>query len=345
MTVAAGWHPIVLQLDAALDIDACSRSVRPLYRACMPAISVEDLSVHYRRDRDAVKAVDGVTFDVEPGEVLVLLGPNGAGKTSTVETLEGYRNATSGRVRVLDLDPIEDHGPLMMHVGIMLQQGGIHPGMRVIEALRLYAAFYPDPIEPGFLLQRMGLGDRARSTWRQLSGGEQQRLSLALALIGKPRVVFLDEPTSGLDVSGRQIVRDVIRTLRDDGVAVLLTTHELGEAQRLADRVVIIDHGRMVAAGTLAELMHTGEDHGIHFGAPAKLDVGALTERMGAPVIEVSPGEYRLDSPPTPVVIADLTAWLSEQNLPLADLRAGRHSLEDVFLRLTGRQEQGESHA
>ncbi len=189
----------------------------------MPAISVEDLSVHYRRDRDTVKAVDGVTFGVEPGEVLVLLGPNGAGKTSTVETLEGYRNATSGRVRVLGLDPIADHQPLMMHVGIMLQQGGIHPGMRVIEALRLYAAFYPDPSEPGVLLQRMGLRDRARSTWRQLSGGEQQRLSRALALIGKPKVVFLDEPTSGLDVSGRQIVRDVIRTLRDDGVAVLLT--------------------------------------------------------------------------------------------------------------------------
>ncbi len=286
-----------------------------------------------------------MSFGIEPGEVLVLLGPNGAGKTSTVETLEGYRKVTAGRVRVLGLDPLADHGALMEHVGIMLQQGGIHPGMRVIEALRLYAAFYPDPIEPEVLLERTGLQDRARSTWRQLSGGEQQRLSLALALIGKPKVVFLDEPTSGLDVSGRQVVRDVIRALRDEGVAVLLTTHELAEAQRLADRVVIINHGRMVAAGTLAELMDAGEDHGIHFGAPAKLDVSALSTRMGAPVIEVSPGEYRLESPPTPVVIANLTAWLSEQNLPLADLRAGRHSLEDVFLRLTGRQEQGESHS
>ncbi|MGK2957842.1 MAG: ABC transporter ATP-binding protein [Acidimicrobiales bacterium] len=302
----------------------------------MAAITVEELTVHYHRDHESVRAVDGVSFQVEPGEVLVLLGPNGAGKTSTVETLEGYRKVTSGQVRVLGLDPIADHHALMSHVGVMLQQGGVHPGMRVLEALRLYASFYPDSIEPLVLLENMGLNNLARSTWRQLSGGEQQRLSLALALIGRPKVAFLDEPTSGLDVSGRHIVRQVIRTLRDQGVAVLLTTHELDEAQRLADRVVIIDHGRVVATGSPTELMNANEGSGIRFGAPPNLDVAALTQALSASVTEVSPGEYHIDCPPSPQTIADLTAWLAEQNLPLADLRAGRHSLEDVFLRLTG---------
>lgn len=308
----------------------------------MPAIAVEDLSVHHRRGGEMVRAVQGVSFDVEPGEVLVLLGPNGAGKTSTVETLEGYRRPTAGRVRVLGLDPIADHGSLMSHVGVMLQQGGIHPGMRVLEAFRLYAAFYPEPIDPAVLLERTGLAHRARSTWRQLSGGEQQRLSLGLALVGRPTVVFLDEPTSGLDVSGRRIVRDVIRELRESGVAVLLTTHELPEAERLADRVVIIDHGRVVAAGTLSDLTRPDEDHGVAFGAPPNLDVVALAARVGARVIEVDPGEYRLDSTPTPVLLAELTAWLAERNLSLTDLRTGRASLEDVFLRLTDREDRAD---
>ncbi len=313
-----------------------------IVHACMPAIAVEDLSVHHhtRRGGEILRAVDGVSFDVEPGEVLVLLGPNGAGKTSTVETLEGYRKPTAGRVRVLGLDPIADHGSLMAHVGVMLQQGGIHPGMRVVEAFRLYAAFYPDPIDPVVLLERTGLAHRARSTWRQLSGGEQQRLSLGLALVGRPTVVFLDEPTSGLDVSGRQVVREVVANLRDSGVAVLLTTHELPEAERLADRVVLIDHGRVVAAGTLSELTRSVEGRGVAFGAPPNLDVVALSARVGVQVIQVGPGEYRLDGDPTPVLLAELTAWLAEHNLALTELRSGRASLEDVFLRLTERSEQ-----
>lgn len=299
------------------------------------AVSVTDLAVHYRRDSETIRAVDGVSFDVHPGEVLVLLGPNGAGKTSTIETLEGYRKPTSGRVRVNGLDPIADHHRLMSQVGIMLQVGGVHPSMRVIEALRLYASFYDHPIQPELLVERLGLGSLTKSTWRQLSGGEQQRLSLALALIGRPEVVFLDEPTSGVDVSGRQLVRETITSLRDDGVAVLLTTHELAEAERLADRVVIIDCGRVAATGTLDELMNTGGAHGIYFSAPGALDVGSLSNHLGISVVELRPGEYFIDHPSTPEMVASLTSWLADNGLALGDLRAARHSLEDVFLRIT----------
>lgn len=280
-----------------------------------------------------VVAVDGVSLSVDPGEVVVLLGPNGAGKTSTVETLEGYRRPAAGRVAVLGLDPVSDRRALAPRIGVMLQEGGVYPGIRVAEAVRLFAAYFPEPLDPGDLIDRLGLAHRARSTWRQLSGGEQQRLSLALALVGRPRVVFLDEPTAGVDVSGRRVIRDVIRELRSDGVAVLVTTHELDEAERIADRVVIIDRGRVVASGTVSDLRADGRS--IHFGAPPGLPTGELAAALGVAVEETEPGEYVVACDPTPEVVARLTAWLAERSLPLADLRAGRHRLEDVFIRLT----------
>lgn len=280
-------------------------------------------------------AVDGVSFTVERGEVVALLGPNGAGKTSAVETLEGYRRPTAGTVRVLGLDPVADARALLPRIGVMLQRGGVYPGIRPTEALELFARYYADPADPRALLDEVGLRSVASSTWRQLSGGEQQRLSLALALVGRPEVAFLDEPTAGVDPGGRQIVRRLIRDLADRGVAVLLTTHELDDVERLADRVVIIDHGSVVAAGTPSELMTSGGGDEIRFGAPARLDTAALAGALDATVTEASPGEYVVVAPATPATIATLTAWLAEHNLPLADLRAGRHTLEDVFLRLT----------
>ncbi len=295
------------------------------------AVEVEGLVVRY----GSTSAVDGISFEVRAGEVVALLGPNGAGKTSTVETLEGYRRPSAGTVRVLGLDPLADAPALLPRIGVMLQAGGVYPGIRPAEALRLFAAFYADPADPDELLDRVGLRSVAGSTWRQLSGGEQQRLSLALALVGRPEVAFLDEPTAGVDPGGRQVVRRLIAELRDAGVAVLLTTHELEEAERLADRVVIIDHGRVVAAGTPAELMSSGGGEEIRFGATPRLDTGALAAALGVTVTEASPGEYVVVAPGTPATVAALTAWLAEQNLPLADLRAGRHTLEDVFLRLT----------
>ena len=276
-------------------------------------------------------AVDGVSLTADAGEVVVLLGPNGAGKTTTVETVEGFRRPASGSVRVLGGEP----AAAVARMGVMLQGGGVYAGLRVGEAVRLFASYYDRPADPAALLQRLGLTPLERSTWRTLSGGEQQRLSLALALVGRPAVALLDEPTAGVDPAGRQVVRAVIRELRDEGVAVLLTTHELEEAERLADRVVIVDHGRVVAEGTPAELMRAGGGGEIRFGAPAGLDVAALTVAVGAAVAEATPGEYVVATAPTPAAVAAVTAWLAQHDLPLADLRAGRSSLEDVFLRLT----------
>jgi ABC-2 type transport system ATP-binding protein len=295
------------------------------------AIEVKDLVVRY----GSLVAVDRLSFTAQAGEVLALLGPNGAGKTSTMETLEGYRRAASGLVRVLGLDPQADHAALTRQLGVMLQRGGVYPGMGPAEALSLFAAYYDEPDDPAALLARVGLGSVARTPWRRLSGGEQQRLSLALALVGRPRVAFLDEPTAGVDPQGRLTIRRIITELRDAGVCVLLTTHELEEAERLADRVVIIDHGRVVAEGSPASLMTEGAGQEIRFGAPRGLDCAALARAVGGPVREHSPGEYIVDVPATPGTVARLTAWLADQDLPLADLRAGRHTLEDVFLRLT----------
>ncbi len=270
------------------------------------------------------------------GEVTAVLGPNGAGKTTTIETLEGYHAPTSGSVRVLGLDPVADHVRLRSRIGVMLQSGGVYPGMTPADVARLFAAYYPEPLPPHELLDRVGLTAVARTPWRRLSGGERQRLSLALALVGRPDVAFLDEPTAGVDPAGRILIREVIRELRDRGVAVLVTTHELDEAARLADRVVIVDHGKVVASGTPAELTSSGGGSDIRFGAPAGIDVGELADRIGAPVVEEQPGEYRVDGASTPERIAALTGWLAEHHLPLGDLRAGRQTLEDVFLRLTG---------
>ena len=297
-----------------------------------PAVSVAGLVVRY----GAVTAVDGVSFTAEAGQVLALLGPNGAGKTTTVETLEGYRRPHAGTVSVLGLNPVADHAALTPRIGVMLQQGGIYPGIRPREALSLFASFYAHPEDPGELVQRMGLASVADSTWRRLSGGEQQRLSLALAVVGRPEVAFLDEPTAGVDPGGRQVVRQVIHDLAAAGAAVVLTTHELDEAARLADQVVIVDRGRVVAAGAPAELTAAGPGDEIRFGAPPGIDLGALGAALGARVTEEATGEYRVASAPTPAAVAALTAWLAEHDLPLADLRAGRQTLEDVFLRLTG---------
>lgn len=296
-----------------------------------PAVEVRDLVVRY----GDVVAVDGVSLTAERGQIVALLGPNGAGKTSTVEVLEGYRRPAAGTVRVLGLDPRADHDRLVPHLGVMLQSGGVYTGIRPGEALALFAAYYDDPRDPEELLDLVGLRDRARATWRSLSGGEQQRLSLALALVGRPTVTFLDEPTAGIDPAGRRLIRQVVADLRTEGVCVVLTTHDLDEAERLADRVVIIDHGRVLADGSPAELMAGGAADEVLFGAPTGLDVGALGARLGAPVSEVAPGEYRAAVPATPANVAAVTAWLAEHDLPLADLRAGRRRLEDVFLRLT----------
>ncbi len=296
----------------------------------MPAVEVEHLVVRY----GSLVAVDGVSFDADAGEVVALLGPNGAGKTSTVETLEGYRRPDAGAVRVLGLDPWTDHRKLTARVGVVLQRGGIYPIMSAERAVRLFASYYEDPRDPDELLDLVGLRSVAHTPFKRLSGGEQQRLALALALVGRPSVAFLDVPTAGVDPAGRIAVRDVVAGLRAAGVCVILTSHELDEVQRLADRVVIVDHGKVVAAGRQGEIQGGAEE--LRFAAEPGLAVDELAERLGVPVTEGPPGEYLVAAPPAPALVASLTAWLAERDLALGDLRAGRQRLEDVFLRLTG---------
>lgn len=297
----------------------------------VPALEVTRLAVHHG---DLV-AVDDVSFSVEAGEIVTLLGPNGAGKTSTIETIEGLRRPTSGTVRVLGVDPVADRATVTAQMGVMLQEGGVYPGIRAREILTLYAGFFTAPRDVDDLLDLVGLARRAGSAWRQLSGGEQQRLSLALALVGRPRVALLDEPSAGVDVTGRQLVRDVIRTLATEGTAVLVTTHDLDEAEKLADRIVILHEGSLVATGTPQELLASSPTPEIRFAAPPGIDTVALGGAIDAVVSEVRPGEYLVAAEPSPAVIARITAWLAERDLTLGDLRAGRQRLEDVFLALT----------
>ena len=296
------------------------------------SIEVTDLVVRYGE----VRAVDGVSFTARPGEVLVLLGPNGAGKTSTVETVEGYRRPDDGTVRVLGLDPSAGAVDLRPRMGVMLQAGGVHPGLRPQESLALHAALYADPLPVDELIERVGLAGQRSRTWRRLSGGEQRRLSFALAVVGRPDVVFLDEPTAGVDLEGRRLVREVVAELRDRGATVVLTTHDLDEAERAADHIVIVDHGKVVADAPAAELLASVERDDIAFAAPPGLDVAALGAALGGAARELSAGDYVLGVPPTPANVAALTAWLAEHDLPLGELRAGRRRLEEIFDRLTG---------
>lgn len=298
----------------------------------MPAVVVDQLVVRY----GVVVAVDGLSFEASSGEVTVLLGPNGAGKTSTIECLEGYLSPTSGTVRIEALDPMTDHVELSRRVGVMLQNGGVYTAIRPPEVLRLFASYYENPRDTDELLELVGLDHRRRSSWRSLSGGEQQRLSLALAIIGRPTVAFLDEPTAGVDLQGKQLIRTLVNDLRSDGVAVVLTTHDLDEAEVLADRIVIIDAGRVVADGSPAELLTAGDSGQFTFRAIAGLDVDSISATIGTSVTERAPGQYLVAATPTPSGVLALTSWMADHDELLGDLQAGRQRLDDVFMRLTG---------
>ena len=296
----------------------------------MTAVEVEHLTVRY----GDVVAVDDVSFTAAAGHVTTVLGPNGAGKTSAIEVCEGYRRAAAGQVRVLGLDPASQQRHLSRRMGVMLQEGGVYPGSGVLETVRHYAALYGNGADAGALVDAVGLTDRSKATWRRLSGGERQRLSLALALAARPDVAFLDEPTSGVDINGRDAIRGIVRDLASNGCAVVLATHELDEAERLADHVVIIDRGAVIAAGTLAELRH-GHDE-IRFRSDSTLDLRALALATGIVAAKVGNDEYVIDAPPQPRLMAQLGDWLAGAGHPLHDLRAGGQRLEDVFRRLTG---------
>jgi ABC-2 type transport system ATP-binding protein len=298
----------------------------------MPAVECSDLVIRY----GSTTAVDGLSLEAGAGEVVAVLGPNGAGKTSTIETLEGYLVPDAGTVRVLGLDPRADRRSLARRIGVMLQRGGVYPMLGPRRVVDLFAGYYPDPEPTGPLLELVGLASVERTPWRHLSGGEQQRLSLALALIGRPEVVFLDEPTAGVDPQGRIGLRAVISGLKERGTCVLLTTHELTEAERLADRMVVVNGGRVLAHGTPAQLAGAGGARAVvRFSSRAGLDTGAIASVVGAGVVEDPAGAYRIDAALNPRLTAALATWLAEHDAELIELRTVA-SLEETYLALVG---------
>jgi ABC-2 type transport system ATP-binding protein len=307
--------------------------------AVAPAVEVRDLVKAY----GARRAVDGLTLTVERGAVFALLGPNGAGKTTAIEICEGFRTPDSGRVRVLGLDPTRDATLLRPRVGVMLQEGvGGYTAARAIELLRLFASYASHPHDPETLLDAVGLTDSAGTQVRRLSGGQQQRLSLALALVARPDLVFLDEPTAGMDPQARRSTWEFIRKLRADGVSVVLTTHFLDEAEQLADHVVVVDAGRVVAEGSPAELTRAGAEGQIRFGAVPGLPLDSLVAALppGTNAVEESTGRYLVTGEVNPQLLATLTAWCAGQGVLAENLTVERRTLEDVFLELTSNRRQ-----
>ena len=301
-----------------------------------PAVEICGLVKRY----DDVTAVDGLDLTVRRGRLLALLGPNGAGKTTTVEICEGYRTADSGQVRVLGLDPVTQSRQLKPAVGVMPQDGvGAYTGARVGELVRLFSAYAANPLPWRPLLERVGLAGAERTVTKRLSGGQKQRLSLALAVIGRPELVFLDEPTAGMDPQARRDAWELIADLRTAGVTIVLTTHLLDEAERLADDVVVIDHGRVVAAGTPAELTRAGAEGQVSFRATPGLRLDALLAALpaGSAVAEESVGRYVVRGEVDPQLLATVTAWCAAEGVLAEGLSVERRSLEDVYFELTGK--------
>ncbi len=297
-----------------------------------PAIAVERLVKRY----GARTVVDGVSLDVRPGEVVALLGPNGAGKTTTVEIIEGYRRADDGGVRVLGDDPARGRRELRARVGLMLQSGGFDLRARPRETLEQYAAFHADPRDPDELLGLLGLRDVAGTPYRRLSGGERQRLGLAVALVGRPEVLVLDEPTAGMDPEARASVRGVVAELRAAGAAILLTTHELADVERLADRIVVLVDGRIAASGTPADLA-AGRRPRLRFRldqALGEAELADLGRAIGA-AVAVEGDSYVVESVvPDPALVAGIAAWCARGSRLIVELRTSGGSLEDAYLDL-----------
>lgn len=293
------------------------------------SVVVENLTVQY----GSLTAVNNVSFTAPTGAVTVILGPNGAGKTSTIEVCEGFRTAASGSVRVLGLNPASDHAALTQRMGVMLQGGGVYPSVRVRDVVSHFCALYGKKVNATELLERVGLTDRATSTWRRLSGGEQQRVSLALALAAKPDVAFLDEPTSGVDIDGRDVIRDIIAEMANNGTTVVLASHDMAEAEKVATHAVLFNSGSVVASGELASLL--GVRKRLRFTSVEGIDLVQLGGAAGSPAHHIGNGVYEIAAESSPRLIGRITQWLAEQQLPLHGIDMGQESLEDAYRRLT----------
>ncbi|MEU1398143.1 ABC transporter ATP-binding protein [Micromonospora zamorensis] len=297
----------------------------------MSVIEVTHLSKRYG---DLV-AVQDVSFAVEAGEIFGVLGPNGAGKTTTVECVAGLRVPDGGGVSVLGLDPRRDATQLRQRVGVQLQESQLPDRLRVAEALELYASFYRNPADPAALIDKLGLGEKRNTAYKKLSGGQKQRLSIALALVGNPEIAILDELTTGLDPQARRDTWGLIEQVRDSGVTIVLVTHFMEEAERLCDRVAVIDRGRVVALDTPTGLVSSvAPEQRIRFRPSVPVDDRLLTDlpevsavqRTGSQVVVTGTGD----------LLHAVTSVLARHQIIAADLRLEQSTLDDAFVELTG---------
>lgn len=301
-----------------------------------PVLDIRDL----RKNYGDFEAVRGIDFEVQPGEVFGLLGPNGAGKTTTIEILEGIRARSQGHVRVLGYDPGVDVLALKQNIGVALQSTNLPEKIKVIEALNLFASFYEKTVSADKLLDRLQLQDKRESFYGTLSGGQKQRVAIALALVNDPQLVFFDEPTTGLDPQVRLEIHSLIQQLKDSRRTILLTTHYIEEAERLCDRVAIVDQGKIIAIGTPREIqektLHTSR---IDIKTeqplpPATLPEFCLDEKM---IISDDRRSLVVHSPKPARTIVDLVKWIDSIGVGLEDIHLKRPTLEDVFIELTGK--------
>lgn len=298
------------------------------------ALSITDL----RKSFDGREVVSGISLEAKLGQVTSVLGPNGAGKTTTIECCEGLRVPDSGSIRIFGLDPQQDRSKLSHRVGVMLQDGGLPNSVKAIDMLTHVSKMYADPWDVADLVSKLGIDSFAKTTVRRLSGGQRQRLALAAALVGRPQLLFLDEPSAGMDPQSRHAVWDLIRQLRDQGAAILLTTHLMDEAEALSDQVYIVDHGKVIASGSPSELGRDLENQ-LTFQVDGSLELDRLVAHLDQhnAVSMLPSGALRVTGAVTPLLISRIAQWCEQENLTITSLSAGAHTLEDVFLELTGR--------
>ncbi|MFC1555488.1 ABC transporter ATP-binding protein [candidate division KSB1 bacterium] len=299
-----------------------------------PVITVNNLQKHYGE----VKAINGISFEVRKGEIFGMVGPNGAGKTTTIECIEGLRLQDSGSISILGLDPQKNHYELVESIGIQLQQSQVQARLKVRETLELYSSFYSKKVDISNLINLLDLKEKENTYFDKLSGGQKQRLFIALALVNDPEVVFLDELTTGLDPQARRNMWDLVRSIREQDKTVFLTTHFMEEAERLCDRVAIVDRGEIVALDTPEELIRgIGAEDRVEFRVDGDFDISGMNRLKEVTKIEQIDGR-NIAYGKSDRLVVEIVMYLAENNIKFRDLRSERPTLEDVFLTLTGRE-------
>jgi ABC-2 type transport system ATP-binding protein len=300
----------------------------------MQVITVDNL----RKAYGDVRAVDGVSFEIRPAEIFGMVGPNGAGKTTTIECLEGLRRPDSGKVHVLGLDPQRQGYELRQRIGVQLQEGSLPDRLRVGEAMEIFASFYRKPVEWRPLIELLGLADKFKTAFGKLSGGQKRRLLIGLALVNDPQLVFLDELTTGLDPQARRAMWDMVKSIRDRGQTVFLTTHYMEEAEHLCDRVAIIDHGKIVALDSPQNLIAALDaENRVVFSVKEKIDEAAFRKIPGVTRVDQSQDRVIIYGKGDGLLVRIVMA-LETGYIRFRDLRTEQPNLDDVFIALTGKE-------